>query len=63
MVAGMILFYDSKTRAVSDDHGSAVDIETARRHWTDGRVDDCNLSFLRLVYNDFDPEALERSRA
>lgn len=55
----IILYLDSKTHAITDEADEPISLEQAKQIVADGRLEDCNLSFQRLVQCDFDFAALD----
>lgn len=50
----MELYLNSTTHEIRDDRGNLVSVEDAKKYWEEGKVEDANMSFHRLMTFDFD---------
>ena len=55
----LILYYDHKSRTITDEDGNEISINHAKMILDEGLLADCNEAFARLCRNDFDMDAVE----
>ena len=55
-----ILYCNAKEHTIEDDKGNPITPEQAIQIVTDGQLEDCNLSFQRLINYDMDWSRLDK---